>query len=198
MVYIPKVDHLAVWPLCSAAKNMKAAIMSNGDDGEPCWSTFQWKRQLEEHDPQSTRRAPSMANETLWFEWCCLTWNPADTVFSEAAELTDKGRQTTLELGRRLRYLYIHQLHLLPDTLSSSGMLDLRSSPYPRALHSLQQVYTGLYPTDSRQPNLEPPVIVSRRPVDEIVMPNEDFCLRFKDLIKSYSKRAALKCRLKP
>ena len=64
----------------------------------------------------------------------------------------------------------------------------------PRALHSLHQVFTGLYAADTRSGSALRPEIVTRRPEEETVMPNEDFCPRFVELIKAYSRRAAQKC----
>ena len=110
------------------------------------------------------------------------------------AELTDKGRQTTLDLGRRLRELYIHQLGFLPVSLDNPDAIFLRASPYPRALHSLQQVFTGLYPSANRRTGFGNPVVHTSRLSDETLMPNEDFCPRFIELIKAYSKRTARKC----
>lgn len=111
------------------------------------------------------------------------------------AELTDKGRQTTLSLGRRLRHLYVHQLGFLPEVVSDSNMIYLRSSPWPRALESLQQAFTGLYPADKRHRAFPRPIIVTRRLIDETLMPNEDHCERLVQLIKAFSKRAANKCK---
>ena len=118
------------------------------------------------------------------------------TIFTSAmAELTDKGRQTSLSLGRRLRHLYVHQLRFLPDVVSDPNMIYLRSSPFPRALESLQQAFTGLYPAEKRHRAFPRPTIVTRRPIDETLMPNEDYCERFIQLIKAFSKRTANKCK---
>ena len=50
------------------------------------------------------------------------------TISSILAELTDKGRQTTLSLGRRLRHLYVHQLGFLPDVISDPNVMYLRDA----------------------------------------------------------------------
>ena len=110
------------------------------------------------------------------------------------AELTDRGRQTTLNLGRRLRHLYRHQLGFLPETISDVNMVYLRSSPWPRTLDSLQQVFTGLYPPAKRDRTVARPMIVTRRLEEEILMPNEDHCERFIQLAKAFSKRTADRC----
>ena len=116
------------------------------------------------------------------------------TISSNMAELTDKGRQTTLSLGRRLRHLYVHQLGFLPDVVSDRNVIYLRSSPWPRTLESLQQVFTGLYPANKRSPAFPRPTIVMRRLADETLMPNEDYCERFIELAKAFSKRTADRC----
>jgi len=41
-------------------------------------------------------------------------------------ELTDRGRETTLQLGQRLRHLYIRQLGFLPENLGSQSEYYLR------------------------------------------------------------------------
>ena len=116
------------------------------------------------------------------------------TVSSDMSELTDKGRSTTLDLGRRLRYLYVQQLGFLPETISLSNMVYLRSSPFPRALASLQQAFTGLYPAEKRDKFCPKPTIVTRGLVDETLMPNEDYCQRFIQLSKAFSRRTAERC----
>ena len=110
------------------------------------------------------------------------------------AELTDQGRQTTLNLGRRLRHLYVHQLGFLPETIRDANTVYLRSSPWPRALDSLQQVFTGLYPPEKRDCSFPRPIIVTRRPDEETLMPNEDYCERFIQLAKAFSQRTAERC----
>lgn len=113
---------------------------------------------------------------------------------SNAAELTDRGRQTTLNLGRRLRHLYVHQSGFLPETIYDANMIYLRSSPWPRTLDSLLQVFTGLYPLGKRDRAFPKPTIVNRRPDEETLMPNENYCERFIQLAKAFSKRTAQRC----
>ncbi len=125
-------------------------------------------------------------------QWCIML---LIAISSNMAELTDKGRQTTLSLGRRLHHLYVHQLDFLPNLDSDPNMIYLRPSPWPRTLESLQQVFTGLYPTDKRNPAFPRPTIVMRRPVDKTLMPNEDHCERFIQSAKAFSKRTAHRCK---
>lgn len=116
-------------------------------------------------------------------------------LLSAMAELTDKGRQTTLSLGRHLRHLYVHQLGFLPDVIRDPNTIYLRSSPFPRALDSLQQAFIGLYPAEKRHRAFSRPTIVTRRLNDETLLPNEIYCERFVQLILAFSKRAANKCK---
>ncbi|EEP78057.1 conserved hypothetical protein [Uncinocarpus reesii 1704] len=81
---------------------------------------------------------------------------------SQLGELTDKGRQTTLALGRRLRNLYIDQLGYMPPIISNADHMYLRSTPIPRALESLQQTFWGMYPASARTSNFVAPTIVQR------------------------------------
>lgn len=111
------------------------------------------------------------------------------------AELTDKGRRTTFALGHRLRHLYVHQLAFLPETLTRTDTVYLRSSPFPRSLHSMQHVFAGLYPSDKRVASLPRPIIVTRILPEETLLPNEDYCQRFMQLSKAFSQRTAQKCR---
>ncbi len=130
---------------------------------------------------------------SAYYVACRLTKSESDT-----AELTDKGRQTTLCLGQRLRYLYVQQLSLTPRILTRTDQIHLRSSPYPRALHSLQQVFNGLYPYDRRARSLPPLTIVTRPLLEETLLPNEIYCQRFIELSKAYSRRSAQKCECNP
>ena len=63
------------------------------------------------------------------------------TSYSQLGELTDKGRQTTLELGQRLRQLYVDQLGFMPKILVDPDMIYLRATPMSRALERYIQSY---------------------------------------------------------
>lgn len=127
--------------------------------------------------------------QSAYFVACKLTESGSDL-----AELTDKGRRTTLCFGQRLRHLYVQQLSFIPEILTRTDQIHLRSSPYPRALHSLQQVFNGLYPYDKRARSLPPFTIVTRPLLEETLLPNEIYCQRFIELSKAYSRRSAQKC----
>ena len=64
--------------------------------------------------------------------------------------MTDKGRETTLALGERLRRLYVDQLGFMPKLMNDSDMIYLRATPIPRALESVQQAFWGMYPLTAR------------------------------------------------
>lgn len=166
------------WPYCRAANDLKAAVLS----ADGAWSTLSWKRHLE-----------TLGNNDVPH----LSTGPSGEIdaICQPGELTDRGRETTLALGQRLRTLYIHQLALLPSFLSteSQPLIRLRATPIPRALDSVQQTYTGLYPPASRSPGLPPPPIVQRSISDETLFPNERACPRFAELAHAFAERAARK-----
>ena len=132
---------------------------------------------------------------TLYYYDSALVFLTAD---SNPSELTDKGRQTTSDLGNHLRRLYVDQLGFLPKNISHSATIYLRASPFPRALDSVQQIFTGLYPPNSRASTFLGPVIFTRTPTEETLLPNEVFCSRFLQLIKAYSQRTAERCESPP
>lgn len=99
-----------------------------------------------------------------------------------------------VQLGQDLRKQYITNLSLLPSVLSNPSTVFFRSSPFPRALESLQHVVWGMFPPDARAPGFGPVKIVQRGERDETLLPNEDFCARFIDLCKEYTKRSSEKC----
>lgn len=106
-------------------------------------------------------------------------------------ELTDKGRETTLALGERLRHLYVDQLHFMPPLISESDMIYLRATPLPRALESVQQAFWGFYPPSARTADFPPPTILIRTPADETLYPNDSSCRRFAQLSRAFAQRTA-------
>ena len=110
---------------------------------------------------------------------------------SNLGELTDQGRRTTLELGRRLRHLYVDQLEFMPKLISDSDMIYLRATPIPRALESLQQSFWGLYPPSARTMDFPAPTIITRTPADETLFPNDGNCRRFSQLSRAFAQRTA-------
>lgn len=110
---------------------------------------------------------------------------------SNPGELTDRGRQTTLALGKRLRHLYVDRLEFMPKLIADSDMIYLRSTPIPRALESVQQAFWGLYPSTARTADFPPPTIITRSPADETLYPNDGNCRRFAHLSRAFAQRAA-------
>lgn len=119
----------------------------------------------------------------------------ADFAQSQHGELTDKGRETTYALGRRLRHLYVDQLGFMPKIKEDSEDMYLRATPIPRALESLQQAFWGMYPSNARTLNFPPPVIVGRSVTEETLFPNETGCRRFRQLARLFADRAASRCK---
>lgn len=117
---------------------------------------------------------------------------------SQPGELTDKGRETALVLGQRLRYLYVDQLGYMPKIIKDADMIYLRASPMPRALESVQQSFGGMYPSSARTASFPPPTIVTRTPADETLYPNDNNCRRFSQLSKAFAQRAADRCEFSP
>lgn len=106
-------------------------------------------------------------------------------------ELTDQGRASTLALGQRLRTLYVDQLGFMPTVLRDANHIYLRATPIQRALDSVQQTFTGLYPPSARDANFAPPTIISRQPSQETLFPNEGACRRFAQLSQAFAQRTA-------
>ena len=105
-------------------------------------------------------------------------------------QLTDRGRETTLALGHRLRHLYVDQLGFLPSTLAPAEEYYLRATPIVRALESLQQVFTGLYPVSARPQDVPPPIFLSRTLEEETLVPNQSNCRRLKMLSRAFADLA--------
>jgi acid phosphatase len=111
----------------------------------------------------------------------------------QPGELTDRGRETTLALGQRFRQLYINRLKFLPEFLDedSRSNVRLQATVVPRALESVQQSFTGLYPLASRSPGLAPPSVIQRLYPDDTLLPNQGTCKRLKQLSTAFAERAA-------
>ncbi|MCJ1320084.1 hypothetical protein MMC15_005421 [Xylographa vitiligo] len=145
-----------------------------------------------------------------WSSWDKLDWRRRLETFSEddgpvvatgpkgeidgvcqLGELTDKGRETTLALGQRLRHLYVDQLGFMPKIIRDADMIYLRATPMARALESLQESFVGMYPLDTRTGSFPPPTIITRAPADETLFPNESNCRRFSQLSRAFGQRTA-------
>ena len=114
---------------------------------------------------------------------------------SNLGELTDKGRETTLALGERLRHLYVDQLGFMPKIIADADMMYLRATPMPRALESMQQTFCGMYPLTARTASFPPPTVITRTPADETLFPNDSNCRRFSQLSRAFAQRTADRCK---
>ncbi|KAI8634765.1 histidine acid phosphatase [Xylariaceae sp. FL1651] len=165
----------AFWPYCTAVRQLKSAVL---DRSTGQFTTLEWKRRLERFGPNDEPVLAAGPKGEL--DGIC-----------EMGMLTDLGRQTTFDLGTRLRKLYVDQLGFLPPTLQNTESFYLRATPIPRALDSLQETFTGLYPPHTRSPTFPPPVIVTRSVGDETLFPNDGACRRFAALSRAFAQRAA-------
>lgn len=172
------------WNYCASARQMKSAVMPHGGEmGDAPFSTLEWKRRLETFGP---------ADEPV------IAAGPQGRVddVCDMGSLTDTGRQSTYRLGLRLRQLYVDRLDFLPGSISSTDFMYLRSTPIPRALESLQQTFSALYPPSAREPDVRTgrfpaPTILTRAPGDETLFPNDSNCRRFAQLSRAFAQRAA-------
>ncbi|KAG9242326.1 histidine acid phosphatase-like protein [Calycina marina] len=165
----------AFWPYCSVSRKM---LSSTHDLKDGSWSSLQWKRRLEtfgEDDGPVLAAGPRGEVDSV----CNL------------GELTDEGRQSTWQLGTRLRHLYVDQLKFMPSMVDNAEMIYLRATPIPRALESLQEAFWGMYPSDTRAPSFPPVTIVTRAPADETLFPNDGNCRRFAALSRAFAQRTS-------
>ncbi|KAI1335723.1 phosphoglycerate mutase-like protein [Xylariaceae sp. FL0016] len=165
----------AFWPYCSVTRQLKSAVLDRGTNQ---FSTLEWKRRLESFGPGDE---PVLAS------------GPAGELdaICDMGMLTDRGRETTFDLGTRLRRLYVEQLGFMPPELRNADALYLRATPMPRALESLQQTFSGLYPPHTRAPAFPPPAILTRAYSDETLFPNDGNCRRFAALSRAFAQRTA-------
>ncbi|CAO1598979.1 hypothetical protein XANCAGTX0491_002727 [Xanthoria calcicola] len=164
------------WPYCNAAKRFSSVVMTKTDWST--WNDLQWRRRMEtfgDDDRPVLAAGPEGAVDTV----CQL------------GELTDRGRETTLALGERLRHLYVDQLSFMPKIISDADMIYLRATPMPRALDSVQQSFVGMYPSSARTASFPPPTIITRAAADETLFPNERNCRRFSQLGRAFAQRTA-------
>ncbi|CCX12333.1 histidine phosphatase superfamily [Pyronema domesticum] len=165
----------AHWPYCASSSRFTSAVLA----ARGSWDTLSYRRRLETFGPSGAAVLASAPGGIV--DHIC-----------RPGELTDIGRQTTLALGARLRKLYVDELRFLPPAIGEEDTYYLRATPIQRALESLQQVFTGLYPSAFR-PEGHIPVIISRSPQDENLFPNEANCRRFSQLARAFAAAAAEK-----
>ena len=128
------------WPYCSAARRLTSVILDPSvtkPGHDPATNlgltALQWKQRYETIGPDDSPIIVTGQNGEL------------DDI-CEMGMLTNRGRETTYNLGQRLRHLYINQLRFLPENLTTdtdTAAIYLRATPIPRALESLQQAFYG-------------------------------------------------------
>jgi acid phosphatase len=161
------------WPYCNHARQLTNIIKTTKD-----WDSLKFRRRLETF---GTDDVPIIATGPgQEYDGVCLP-----------GELTDKGRDTTLALGQRLRHLYVDQLGFMPKLIADSDMIYIRATPIQRALESVQQAFWGFYPPSARTADFPPPTIITRTPSDETLFPNDGSCRRFAVLSHAFAQRAA-------
>ena len=79
----------------------------------------------------------------------------------------------------------------MPEHIDDGTSIYLRSTPIPRALESVQQAFTGMYPRNKRTDKFGRPIIVTRTLTDETLYPNEGNCQRLAQLRFAFGERAA-------
>lgn len=163
------------WPYCSQASRMVSAVL---DPASASWTTLDWRRRFETFTA-SDNQTPMLGGGATVDNLC------------ELGQLTDKGRETTTALGARLRRLYVDQLGFLPETLTTTENMYLRSTPMPRAMESMQQALHGLYPTGTRDASLPAVTIHTRHWGDDTLLPNTASCKRFAKMMRAFGRRAA-------
>lgn len=184
------------WPYCSAFRRFQSAVLRDDQDEgvagvgrgggsaatQPLGAMV-WQRRLERFgDDDAAVMATGARGEP--------------DALCDMGMLTDPGRATTLRLGRRLRSLYVDRLGFLPPTIGpgdADRLFYLRTTPIPRALESLQQAFSGMYPETLQPGVLAPVTIVSREPADETLFPNDGNCRRFAELSQAFAQRAAVR-----
>ncbi|ROW12192.1 hypothetical protein VMCG_00696 [Cytospora schulzeri] len=167
------------WPYCSAVRNMRDAVLVDAKNGGgKVFTTLEWKRRLETFGQGDNPVIATGVGGEL------------DDV-CDMGMLTDIGRVSTHELGKRFRDLYVDRLKFLPETVNSTDFMYLRSTAVPRALESLQQSFAGLYPAEARGPEFQTPTILIRSLNDETLFPNEGHCRRFVLLARAFAQRTA-------
>lgn len=180
------------------------------------FTALPWHRRLETFSRSARRRMHGNGSDYNDDDSPETASGPAGEVdgICDMGALTDLGRATTFALGQRLRHLYVNRLAFLPATFpgpsqtSSSGGSEtgtratavtaagfyLRSTPVPRTIESLQQMFTGLYPPETGAlagETLPPMTILTRAPPEETLYPNDSNCRRLSALARAFAQRAA-------
>lgn len=160
---LPGTGLPAFGPYCSTVNQLRSLVLDPTTNG---YTVMEWKRQLDglgQLDEPILLRGPEGDSDGL-----CI-----------AGMLTDRGHITTYDLGKRPRTLFIERLGFLPRTLHNNDGLYLRAIPVPRALESLLEGFSGLYPPKLRSLDMQRPKILVWAPEDETLFPTPKSCPRF-------------------
>ncbi|KAL9933259.1 hypothetical protein V8E36_007977 [Tilletia maclaganii] len=171
------------WNLCHAGAMMRASVLQLIKDGAgPHVDTMPVQRVV---DADSSKPLP----DTGSFNGECLP-----------GELTDLGRMSSYDIGRKLRTLYVDRLGFLPNTVSAQdqSIFSFRSTNMPRTIETCQQTVAGLLPAEARNAALAGtsafvPRIHVRNFLSETLIPNTLGCSRFRKLDRHYAEQAAIK-----
>lgn len=121
------------WPYCNSAKYFTAAVLNQKEE----WDGLRFNRMIETFGKMgeaSIAAGKKGVTSGMWYVLIPASLKRGANHSSLQGQLTDKGRQTTLSLGERLRNLYVHQLNFLPEFLSdANSTVFLRMTPIPRA-----------------------------------------------------------------
>ncbi|KAJ0160987.1 putative acid phosphatase SPBC4.06 [Colletotrichum tanaceti] len=114
--------------------------------------------------------------------YCVSTVKRLTRRHSDKGELTDRGRASTMELGRQLRRLYIDRLNFMPRTLdivrNTSEPLFRCKTFFAACIHQRRQ---------------DDVVVAVADPRNETLLPPEDYDERFAALLGEFTRRAAMK-----
>ncbi|KAI5121801.1 hypothetical protein M0805_009793 [Coniferiporia weirii] len=166
----PPASIPAHWLECQTARRFSAAVETLGGT---TWGPLQ-----SENTDVSPVKVVERADGTAVDGECFL------------GELTDMGKQSTLNYGRALRKLYVEKLGFLPSTLRNNNEVYFRSTNMPRTIESLQQVMRGLYSYSELSPGIIPQLRV-RESANEDLVANAYSCKRLEQLIIGFARAAA-------
>ncbi|KAJ7096717.1 histidine phosphatase superfamily [Mycena belliarum] len=151
------------WIMCKTGRKFRSPVVGRAE--EP-GTNLRSRRIVERKDGVST-------------EGLCLL-----------GELSDIGRQSTVNYGAALRSLYVDRLGFLPEYLHKREEVYFRSTNMPRTIESLEQVIHGLYPTSKCNASALPNLLL-RNGRDENLLGNTMSCKRLEYLQIGFAQAAA-------
>ncbi|KAG4306370.1 hypothetical protein PORY_000358 [Pneumocystis oryctolagi] len=157
------------WNICHSVDRFFSAVKIANSEvlNDQNWEYLKYKRKVEISGKNSSF-------ERIEDDGVCMM-----------GELTDIGRESTLNLGKKLRKLYVYQLSFLPEFISKSSEIYIRTSDISRTLESAQQVFSGLYPSKFRKPTFHAEFGV-RELFNENIFPNDHQCKRLHKLLNGF------------